>query len=81
MYSLEFGVRDSSLSSRPGSVLSLDFRLGNSDDDESAKTGGSEDGAAATQEEASETAASSGETPAVLRNLSVSLQGTMLNTL
>ncbi|KAG0432159.1 hypothetical protein HPB47_021103, partial [Ixodes persulcatus] len=62
VYSLEFGVRDSSLSSRPGSVLSLDFRLGNSDDDESAKTGGSEDGAAAAQEEASETPASSDTT-------------------
>ncbi|CAN8004600.1 unnamed protein product [Ixodes hexagonus] len=62
VYSLEFGVRDSALSSRPGSVLSLDFRIGNSDDDESAKTGGSEDGVTAAQEEASETAASSDTT-------------------
>ncbi|EEC02427.1 hypothetical protein IscW_ISCW001329 [Ixodes scapularis] len=73
VYSLEFGVRDSSLSSRPGSVLSLDFRLGNSDDDESAKTGGSEDGAAATQEEASETAASSDTTSDTQPEVAVSV--------
>uniref|UniRef100_A0A131YHE7 Synergin gamma n=1 Tax=Rhipicephalus appendiculatus TaxID=34631 RepID=A0A131YHE7_RHIAP len=66
--SLEFGARDSSLSSRHGSVLSLDFRLGNSDDDESAsaRTGCSDEARAATtadsQEEASPSATSSDTT-------------------
>lgn len=66
--SLEFGARDSSLSSRHGSVLSLDFRLGNSDDDESAsaRTGCSDDARAAatadSQEEASPSATSSDTT-------------------
>ncbi|XP_037288262.1 uncharacterized protein LOC119181185 isoform X2 [Rhipicephalus microplus] len=66
--SLEFGARDSSLSSRHGSVLSLDFRLGNSDDDESAsaRTGCSDEARAATtadsQGEASPSATSSDTT-------------------
>ncbi|KAL3252406.1 hypothetical protein MRX96_017718 [Rhipicephalus microplus] len=65
---LEFGARDSSLSSRHGSVLSLDFRLGNSDDDESAsaRTGCSDEARAATtadsQGEASPSATSSDTT-------------------
>ncbi|KAH6941400.1 hypothetical protein HPB50_017901 [Hyalomma asiaticum] len=63
--SLDFGARDSSLSSRHGSVLSLDFRLGNSDDDESAsaRTGCSDEARAAatadSQEEPSPSATSS----------------------
>lgn len=66
--SLEFGAREGSLSSRHGSVLSLDFRLGNSDDDESAsaRTGCSDDARVAatadSQEEASEAATSSDTT-------------------
>uniref|UniRef100_A0A1E1X9D7 Putative vesicle coat complex copii subunit sfb3 n=1 Tax=Amblyomma aureolatum TaxID=187763 RepID=A0A1E1X9D7_9ACAR len=66
--SLEFGAREGSLSSRHGSVLSLDFRLGNSDDDESAsaRTGCSDDArvvaTADSQEEASEAATSSDTT-------------------
>lgn len=44
--SLDFGAREGSLSSRHGSVLSLDFRVGNSDDEEttSARTAGSDEG-------------------------------------
>lgn len=66
--SLDFGARDSSLSSRHGSVLSLDFRLGNSDDDESAsaRTGCSDDARVAatadSQEEPSPSATSSDTT-------------------
>ncbi|XP_065290045.1 synergin gamma-like [Dermacentor albipictus] len=66
--SLEFGARDSSLSSRHGSVLSLDFRLGNSDDEESAsaRTGCSDEARVAatadSQEEASPSANSSDTT-------------------
>lgn len=48
--SLDFGAREGSLSSRHGSVLSLDFRVANSDDEEttSAQTAGSDEGRGST---------------------------------
>ncbi|XP_077525775.1 uncharacterized protein LOC144137713 [Haemaphysalis longicornis] len=48
--SLDFGAREGSLSSRHGSVLSLDFRVANSDDEEttSARTAGSDEGRGST---------------------------------
>lgn len=67
--SLDFGAREGSLSSRHGSVLSLDFRIGNSDDDEttSARTVGSDEATGAaradSQEEVSETDGTSDAQP------------------